>query len=184
VSLKYALLGFLDMQPLTGYDLMKMFSATVKYYWSATHTQIYRTLAQMLEQGLLSQEIIQQTKNPNKKIYSITERGNQALLDWLGTPEDLPPVRHKFLVKITLANKLDTPTIINLLENYCEKLRSRLELYRTKNREITEKYARSEREKFLWNSVLENGIVTYECELKWAEKTIDGMRRLSDADAR
>jgi hypothetical protein len=92
-------------------------------------------------------------------------------------------VRHKLLVKITLADKLKTSQIVGLLDNYCNKLRSRLDLYRTKNRKITEDYARTEREEFLWDSVLENGISTYECELKWANKTLEGLRRFVDADS-
>jgi PadR family transcriptional regulator AphA len=157
MSLKHTLLGFLDIQPLTGCDSTKMFGATVKFYWSATHTQIYRTLNQMFAERLVNQEIIQQTDRPNKKLYKITGKGQKELIRWLGTPEDIPPVRHKLLVKITLADKLKTSQIVGLLEYYCNKLRSRLDLYRTKNRKITEDYARTEREEFLWDSVLENG---------------------------
>jgi DNA-binding PadR family transcriptional regulator len=132
---------------------------------------------------LVSKKIIQQTDHPNKKLYRITGKGEKELLRWLGTPEDIPPVRHKLLVKITLADKLKTSQIVGLLENYRDKLRSRVDLYKTKNRQITEGYARTEREKFLWNSVLENGISTYEGELRWAQKTIGGLRRFADADS-
>lgn len=182
MSLKHALLGFLDLQPLTGYDLTKMFGATVKFYWSATHTQIYRTLKQMLAEGLVSREIIEQTDHPNKKLYSITGRGEEELLRWLGTPEKLSPVRHSLLVKITLADKLETPRIAALLEDYCGKLRARLELYETRNRQITAAYARTEREAFLWSAVLENGIAAYEGELRWAERTMAGLKRFAGRD--
>jgi DNA-binding PadR family transcriptional regulator len=137
----------------------------------------------MFADGLVSKKIIQQTDHPNKKLYRITGKGEKELLRWLGTPEDIPPVRHKLLVKITLADKLKTSQIVGLLENYRDKLRSRVDLYKTKNRQITEGYARTEREKFLWNSVLENGISTYEGELRWAQKTIGGLRRFADADS-
>lgn len=177
MSLKFAILGFLDMMPLSGYDLKKMFDATVKFFWSATHTQIYRTLNQMLDEKLVDQEIVQQTYHPNKKLYHITPDGEKELLRWLVTAVDIPPVRHKLLVKITLADRIDTEKIIDLLNDYCGKLRERLSLYKSKNVHINEEYARSEREKFLWDAVLDNGFASYECELKWAEETAEGLKK-------
>jgi PadR family transcriptional regulator AphA len=74
MSLKYAILGFIDMVPLSGYDLKKMFDASVNYYWPATHSQIYRTLDRMLQDGLVTQEVVHQEDHPDKKVYSIADR--------------------------------------------------------------------------------------------------------------
>lgn len=177
MSLKHTLLGFLNMWPLSGYDLTKMFAATVRFYWSATHTQIYRTLKQMLEEGLVEQELIRQTDYPNKKIYHITNRGKEELLSWLADPADIPPVRHQLLVKITLGEELAPEKIVELLEDYREKLQKRLKLYHTSNEQITRLYARSARERFLWDAVLDNGISMYETELAWIDKTLKGLAK-------
>jgi DNA-binding PadR family transcriptional regulator len=177
MSLKHTLLGFLNMWPLSGYDLTKMFAATVRFYWSATHTQIYRTLKQMLEEGLVEQELIRQTDYPNKKVYHITKRGKEELLSWLADPADIPPVRHKLLVKITLGEELATERIAELLEGYRAKLQKRLKLYHTSNEQITRAYARSERERFLWDAVLDNGISVYETELSWIDRTLKGLAK-------
>ena len=175
MSLKHAILGFLDMMPLSGYDLKKMFDSTVKFFWSATHTQIYRTLNEMSDEKLVHREIVQQTAHPNKKLYHISPEGREELERWLQEPADIPPVRHKLLVKITLAERLDTKKIIALLTDYSEKLEERLLLYRRKNVGINEEYARSKREKFLWDAVLDNGIKAYHCELQWAKRTAEGL---------
>jgi PadR family transcriptional regulator AphA len=182
MSLKHALLGFLNMWALTGYDLAKMFGATVEFFWSATHTQIYRTLNQMLEDGLLDQEIVAQTNSPNKKLYHITAKGRQELMSWLAEPAAIPPLRHPLLVKVTLADGLSTGSLRSVLEDYREKLQGRLELYRTRNREITNRYARSERERFLWDAVLDNGIALYEGELRWIEETLSGLERFREKE--
>lgn len=177
MSLKHTLLGFLNMWPLSGYDLTKMFGATVRFYWSATHTQIYRTLKQMLQEGLVEQELVRQTDYPNKKLYHITDRGREELLAWLAEPADIPPVRHRLLVKMSLGEELDTETIIRLLEDYRKKLQQRLDLYDKRNKQITQEYARSERERFLWDAVLDNGISVYETELEWIDRTLRGLQR-------
>ena len=52
MSLEYAILGFLNYQPFSGYDLKKLFDTSVRHFWPADQSQIYRTLARLTEQGL------------------------------------------------------------------------------------------------------------------------------------
>jgi DNA-binding PadR family transcriptional regulator len=179
VSLKYALLGFLDLLPLSGYDLAKMFDDSVNFYWPATHSQIYRTLKQLLEDGMVTREIVEQSIHPDKKVYSITETGREELRRWVAAPLDLPTVRHGLLVQLASASRLDDEEIINLLEAYAEKLRDRLDLYLGDQQQAQLVYARSEKERFLWGLILKNGIRTYECELEWTEEAIRDIKRNS-----
>jgi DNA-binding PadR family transcriptional regulator len=175
MSLKHAILGFLDMMPLSGYDLKKMFDSAVKYYWSATHSQIYRTLSQLADDGLVQVEIVQQIDHPNKKIYHITEEGKQELHKWLVIPQELPIIRHKLLIQLSWADRLEDEQILILLEDYAQKVRKRLELYRSKNQLLVLEHARTERERYLWQMTLENGILMYECELAWVTRAIEGI---------
>ena len=88
MSLDYAILGFLNYQPCSGYDLKKLFDTSVRHFWQADQSQIYRTLARLLEQGLAEQEIIEQDDRPDRKVYHITGPGRQALRNWLVGPPD------------------------------------------------------------------------------------------------
>lgn len=180
MSLKYALLGFVDMMPITGYDLKKFFDSAVFFYWSATHTQIYQTLAQMTFEGLVEIEVIQQVNHPNKKLFTITQKGKEALRDWVATPLDLPVVRHALLVQISWADRLSTEEIVNLFSAYAAKLEDRLNLYHDEKQSSPLKYARSERETLLWRLTLENGIAVYEAELKWAKHAIEEINTLEN----
>ena len=51
MSLEYAILGFLKDHPSSGYDLKKIFDISVRHFWPADQSQIYRTLAQMNNKG-------------------------------------------------------------------------------------------------------------------------------------
>ena len=44
MSLEHAILGFLTYRPMSGYDLKKFFDESVRHFWSAPQSQIYRTL--------------------------------------------------------------------------------------------------------------------------------------------
>lgn len=180
MSLKHAILGFLQMEPFSGYDLKKMFDASVQFYWPATHSQIYRTLDRMLKDNLVTQEVVQQEQNPNKKVYHITDEGRQEMRDWLATPQELPTIRHKFLVQLAWADQLEDREIVSLLEGYMQKIRARLMLYRSQEQQtIISDFARTKREKFLWQRILDNGIEMYKRELKWAQDTLEGLTNLT-----
>ncbi len=47
MSLKHAILGFLELSPFSGYDLKKAFDGSVQHFWPADQAQIYRTLNQL-----------------------------------------------------------------------------------------------------------------------------------------
>src|SRR5215471_2763800 len=86
MSLEYAILGFLNYDSFSGYDLKKAIDASIAHFWSANQSQIYRTLDRLVEQGAVTVEIIEQEDHPDRKAYHITESGREALHRWLITP--------------------------------------------------------------------------------------------------
>ena len=51
MSLDFAILGFLSYSPFTGYDLKKFFDQSVRHFWTADQSQIYRILARLGDEG-------------------------------------------------------------------------------------------------------------------------------------
>ena len=67
MSIQYAILGLLSQQPLTGYDLKKIFVEEETFYWSGNNNQIYRTLVKLHEAALVTQEVHhQETAGTNR----------------------------------------------------------------------------------------------------------------------
>ena len=177
MSLKYAMLGFIDMMPLSGYDLKKMFDSSINNYWTATHAQIYRTLVQMEKDNLIEIELVIQSNAPNKKIYHITDRGRDDLEKWVKTNPELPPIRHKLLVQLSWSDRLTNQEIIGLLEHYCLEIEKKLGTYQSDSTSRNISYGRTKRERFLWDAILENGKLAYKAELHWAKKTINSLSK-------
>ena len=73
MSLEHAILGFLHYAPSSGYDLKKAFDTSVRHFWPADQSQIYRTLARMTEREWVKVEVISQEDRPSRKVYHITE---------------------------------------------------------------------------------------------------------------
>ena len=182
MSLKHVILGFVDMMPLSGYDLKMMFDSSVRFYWSATHTQIYRTLDRMVKEGLVTFKVVQQEERPNKKVYSITDEGRKELREWVQSAFGLPNFHHPLLVRLAWCDQLENSQIEALLHDYLGKLRRQIELYQTDNQSQVGEFSRTEREGFLWQMILENGIRFYQGELAWAEQVLAGLEQFSDED--
>jgi DNA-binding PadR family transcriptional regulator len=107
MSLRYALLGLLARESLTGYDLTKRFDSTVGFFWSAKHSQIYPELASLTQEGLVTFELVTQTSKPNKKIYTITEEGRAALRSWMDTPGDRRTIKDPLLMRMWVVGMVD-----------------------------------------------------------------------------
>jgi PadR family transcriptional regulator AphA len=99
MSLRFALLALLTVEPMTGYDLAKRFGSSVAFVWHAPDSQIYPELRKMAKEGLLTAEEISWGPNGKKTQYRITPEGRAAFKEWMDTPleyaRERDPVRLK-----------------------------------------------------------------------------------------
>lgn len=86
MSLRYALLALLAVEPMTGYDLAKRFGSSVAFVWHAPDSQIYPELRKMAKDGLLQAEEVPWGPRGRKTQYRITPEGRAAFRDWMNTP--------------------------------------------------------------------------------------------------
>ena len=106
MSLEFAILGFLNYKPLSGYDLKKLFDVSVRHFWYADQSQIYRTLTRLTSQGLVEVEVVEQTARPDRKVYYITSSGKQQLHRWLLQPPPMQQPHSAPLVQIFFSGQL------------------------------------------------------------------------------
>ena len=100
MSLEHALLGFLNYHPYTGYDLKKIFDTSVRHFWPADQSQIYRTLNLLTDEGYVEMEKVPQEDRPDRKVYHITDTGRAQLKKWLSGPPPLSSARSAPLIQV------------------------------------------------------------------------------------
>ncbi len=93
MSLRYALLAILRVGPLSGYDLQKQFSQSVGHVWHAPDSQIYPELRKMEQDGLIEAEEQVRGERGRRRLYHVTDAGDQAFLDWMSSPLEYQRVR-------------------------------------------------------------------------------------------
>ena len=174
MSLEYAILGFLNYKPLSGYDLKKIFDNSVRHFWSADQSQIYRTLARLTDQGMADVEVVEQEDRPDRKLYHITPSGQQALIDWLGGPFPMQEARSAPLVQVFFSGKLPDDVVRAKFVEAAALFRTFLERYQQVPFQIDEyvDMVNSPREVFFWMLTLELGKKTMQAQLEWAESVI------------
>ena len=174
MSLEHAILGFLNYQPVSGYDLKKAFDTSVQHFWSADQSQIYRTLARMAKREWAEVEVVQQKDRPNRKVYHITEAGQAELRRWLTTPLPTHSERHALLVQVFFSGQLSDEEILAMFEQEAEQLREMLARYDQVPQRSADYVAtvNSPRETFFWMLTLEYGVKVAQASLEWAESVI------------
>jgi DNA-binding PadR family transcriptional regulator len=174
LSLEYAILGFLNYQPFTGYDLNKMIATSVSHFWSADQSQIYRTLARLTEAGLADFERVEQRDRPDRKVYHITPAGRQAFTEWLQGPFPMQPSRSGPLVQVFFSARLSDEELLAKFQTAAEIFRTILARYEQvpKTAEETIRQVPSPREQYFWMSTLDLGRRSMQANLEWAESVI------------
>ena len=100
---------------------------------------------------------------------------------WLLTPLDLSTVRNQWLVKVFFAHRLADEEITASFEARAEKLRRKLEMFRTGVQAVVERRFAEEgsaRARRMWQFTLDYGISHLEWELGWVESALEELRRL------
>lgn len=97
MSLPHALLGLLAARPSSGFEMTKAFERSLAHAWSAHHSQIYPTLAQLRGDGFIRQR---ETGPRGRKIYEITDAGLAEMRRWLTETEPERRNRNQAVLRV------------------------------------------------------------------------------------
>lgn len=181
MSLEHAILGFLNYRPFSGYDLKKIFDTSVRHFWPADQSQIYRTLSKLTENGWAEMERIDQENRPARKEYSITDAGQEELAGWLVTPLPFSENRSAPLIQVFFAGQLPDDQVLEMFERVAYQMRVGMAAYDAipQQMEAYEEYVQSPREFYFWMLTLEIGKMTAQTNLAWLESII---QRIKDGE--
>ena len=180
MALAHAILAALVEASCSGYDLAKRFDGSVGFFWSASHQQIYRELSKLEDQGWISSESILQAGRPDKRLYSVTDLGEQHLKEWIAQSCEPTPIKDDLLVKIFAGHIVPKQIILAELEHHQEAHLKKLSTYK----ELEQCYFQNPQElpesgKFQYLTLL-NGI-SYETHwLAWCNQAMELLIQTSE----
>jgi len=84
--LGFALLGLLETQPMSGYDLRKIFATSAMGSFSDSPGAIYPALGRLEKSGLVRGTLEGPSSLRPKRVYRVTPKGAAAFRAWLKKP--------------------------------------------------------------------------------------------------
>jgi PadR family transcriptional regulator, regulatory protein AphA len=186
MSLKHALLGFLNYGPMTGYELKKFFDVSVAHFWNAELSQIYPTLKQMESEGLVDMDVDVQHDRPNRKVYTITDDGRRELVDWLAEPAEREQVREPVLIKMFFGGTAAKEELIDVLSRRIEDQREYIR-YLEGCEMFIAKFAGAmgmEDQAPFWELTTKLGRKVCEAEAEWAKEAMEAIEKLEPSHFR
>lgn len=111
----YVVLGMVRLGARSGYEIKQTVEQSIRFFWTISPVQIYPSLAQLEEAGLIAGRAEPQGRR-HRRVYEITQAGEAALRQWLRRSEPMPfELRDIGLVKLFFADALDPGEARDLL---------------------------------------------------------------------
>jgi DNA-binding PadR family transcriptional regulator len=137
-TVEYVILAGLVRGPRSGYDLTQWMRSETSHYFVVGHNRIYPALSELERDGLVVHEVVPSDRGPERKVYSITEAGREALLSWVDSPVVERQVRDEQLVKVLCYGFLPTEHALARLEEVKAFHEEKLARYEGYQRELEE----------------------------------------------
>ena len=179
--IKLILLGFLNYQPMTGYDLKQMIDSSTSHFWHAHHSQIYTTLRKMEVDGLVTSVFVKDESAPDRRVYTIIEAGKKALSDWLDqSMTEAVQIKEKLLVRIFFSAARNPQDVLAELHLQRQLHQEQMAVYQKITKEMPHQHLHPEleRDAVFWRATLEMGMRYEEMYLGWLNDTIQIIENL------
>lgn len=129
MDVKTVCLGMLTGGAASGYDLKKCFESSFGHFFAAGYGSIYPALSSLAESGLVTCENVPQDGRPDRKVYSITERGREELSRALDNPTPGHKVRSEFLAQICFAHLMTDEQINAVVDHRLGEIQKLLQVF-------------------------------------------------------
>ena len=106
MSLPHVLLGLLQSEPRTGYELSRAMETDLAGIWSAGFSQIYPALARLRRIGWVRLRTLGPRRGPPRLLYRLTAAGRRELARWLSSPPAAERGHDSFLARVAFLDAL------------------------------------------------------------------------------
>lgn len=175
--LKFALLGALNYQPMSGYDLKQFTDRSISNFWHAELSQIYVTLKALEKDGLITSASVSQEGRPDRRVYTLTEGGKQALNNWLKTPfTEIDQYKDTLLLKLFFSASQGKDAILAQLRLQRSLHQKLVDQYQNETANLiaqtVDQAPQLRQDALLWEATRRFGELTEMAYLNWLDETI------------
>lgn len=152
----------------SGYDLKRAAESGVGYVWTAAKSHVYAVLPRLVAGGYATVRTVAQERRPDKQVYRITRKGEDAFRRWLEEPVDeRAGSRSPFLLKVFFGGRMSREALVAHLE----RKRAQAEKELAEYREIEERI-RDDESSYYGYVTLRWGLEQTEAWIRWADEIL------------
>ncbi|MET0403815.1 MAG: PadR family transcriptional regulator [Cystobacter sp.] len=180
---RFAILGMLCREPMSGYDLRAAIERSVGHFWQESYGNLYPTLERMAEERLVELDPEEPSRGGRiRKVYRVTASGRVALAEWLRRPA-LPHVeRNELLLKLFFGAQVGPADSLA----HVERSRAEAEGLLAALRLIDENFRGSrgdDPESAYSHLSIRAGLLGLEAHLRWCDEAREALQRLERTTA-
>jgi len=173
---RYAVLGALSIEPMSGYDIKNLLARTIGHFWNEGYGQIYPTLRQLSGAGLVTSDVETRSGRRDRHVYTMTEAGWDELRRWLARPVDSEhPGRSELLLKLFFGQHAPAATNVDHVRRHQQILTALIGRYQAIEAELN---AETSPDQPYWLITLRHGLAVTQASLAWCDETIDRLLEL------
>ncbi|WP_425804800.1 PadR family transcriptional regulator [Desulfitobacterium sp. Sab5] len=170
---RYVLLGLLQEENLSGYEMKKIIDKRMSFFWQESFGQIYPEINKMAEEGLI--EIcntgLEENIKREKIRYKITSKGERELKKWMEEENEKESVRSEFLLKMYLSTPNNIEEMKRHIIRFKKQSEEKLKLFNLFESELSQIIeVHNNHKQILY--VLNLGICQAKLYIGWSEKTL------------
>jgi len=163
---------------MTGYEIMLVFRDSLRFFWSAQTSQIYRELQTLEAKGWVDKTLVPQQSKPDKNIYTITPEGHDELLRWLSDGELTLTSRSQILMKVFFLGERSREENIRYFEGlkeYCGIFLQGLDMAQEHVGQYRALVSEPEKTVY-WEMTVDYGRRNMQMYIEWAQSCIDRLK--------
>ena len=168
--LGFALLGLLQQQPMSGYDLRKVFSTSAMGTFSDSPGAIYPALKRLETAGMVRGTVETSTGLRQRRIFRNTAKGQAALKAWLRRPLTRDDVIRRLDEAMLRFSFMDSTVGESRSAAFLQEMIDQISGYIPSLQQYLKKHA-PEMPKS-GRLALESGVQGYEAQLRWAKAAL------------
>lgn len=159
-----------------------MFETTMGHFWAVELSQIYTTLYRLQKENLVTSHVEFSSIGPNRRVYNLTRKGNDLLLEWLGSSPEMGDERFSYLSKLFFMDRLgDSKSALTFMEELKKKFSNRLERLKEVETLMQEEYPSFPEnlpDKLFYPFLtLRSGLIKLEANLRWCNECIQRIKK-------
>ena len=132
MNVRTVCLAILHFSDATGYEIKKMSTEErFSYFVDASFGSIYPALSRLQDDGCVTVREEYESGKPPRKIYSITDKGRQELVESLQVVPRPDSFKSEFLLTAMCSELIDRETLVTAIDKRINDLEAKLDMLKS-----------------------------------------------------